>query len=138
MATQNSVAPPPSVFHVLAVSREDQSLGNHASCEYENLKRNVDESDRAAQKDWTAYQNLMQVLGIMKTARRKDAARVWDAVVDFVDCAEMAGATQPPAKLPKCSNPTELLCVTCNHVGMGAMMVAGGSCWHRDIRHLSA
>ena len=93
----------PRLLQYLAVPTDDGGLADAARCCEGNLRWAPQERDRATQKDWQAYQNLLQLTGILSTAGVTNARQVWKHVVDFVEMNEMAECEPPPAKAPKTS-----------------------------------
>ena len=59
------------------------------------------ERDKTEHKDWRAYQNLVELSGILKTAGIGNAGKVWEHVVEFVENSQMAQCELPPTKTPK-------------------------------------
>ena len=80
----------PTVFEFIAVPRNDASVGHAASAAFTNLKWMSADRDQMAQQDWQAYQNLMQLAGMLQTVRLSSASRVWQEVVEFVENIDMA------------------------------------------------
>ena len=80
----------PTVFEFLAVPRNDASVGHAASAAYTNMKWLSADKDQIAKQDWQAYQNLMQLAGMMQQVRLSNASRVWNEVVEFVENTDMA------------------------------------------------
>ena len=80
----------PTVFEFIAVPRDDAGVGHAASAAYTNLKWLSADKDQMAQQNWQAYQNLMQLAGMMSLVRLSNASRVWNEVVEFVETTDMA------------------------------------------------
>ena len=85
----------PKVFEFIAVPRDDATIGRAASAAYANMQWLSPDRDRMAQGDWQAYQNLMQLAGIMQTAKLSNASQVWNEIVEYVETIDMAVALQP-------------------------------------------
>ena len=104
MSDQSRAAPPvtPRVLTYLAVPTDDKGLAEAASSCEQNL-RWAQQDEKATQKDWRAYQNLMQLTGILKTAGIKNACSVWEHVVEFVEMQELAQSELPPLKSQRTS-----------------------------------
>ena len=104
--SENSYQQPPEtprLFQYLAVPTEDRGLADSAITCQSNLRWSAPKNDRATYKDWQAYQNLLQLTGILSTAGIKNARQVWEHVASFVEEREMAQVELPPAKVPKTS-----------------------------------
>lgn len=91
------------MLQYLAVPTDDEGLAEAArSCE-SNLRWAPQDKGKATRKDWQAYQNLLQLTGILTTAGLGNARKVWEHVVEFVEVADMAQAELPAAKVQKTS-----------------------------------
>ena len=93
----------PRVFQYLAVPTDDKGCGKTAAVVHQNLQWQAPEFDKSTQKDWRTYQNLLQLTGILSTARIGNARAVWENVVEFVENAEMAEVQFPES--PELFNP---------------------------------
>ena len=105
MAESSGVHPPvtPRLFHYLAVPTDDQGLADAATMCHSNLRWDSQERDQATHKDWHAYQNLLQLTGILSTAGVGNARKVWGHVSDFVRLRDTELVEAPPRKLQKTS-----------------------------------
>ena len=92
----------PRLFQYLAVPTDDRGLAEAAKCCEANMKWAPQERDRATRRDWQAYQNLLQLTGILSTAGVGNARQVWKHVVDFVEMNDMVEC-EPPAKAARSS-----------------------------------
>ena len=104
MSDSGSMQPPPTprwVCSYMAVPTDDTGLSEAASCTENNLKWAAREQDKSAPNNWRAYQNLVELSGILKTAGIGNAAKVWEHVVEFVENSQMAQCELPPTKIPK-------------------------------------
>ena len=88
----------PRVFQYLAVPTDDKGLAEAATACQHTLRWAPAERDKTTHKDWRAYQNLLQLTGILSTADIGNATKVWDSVVEFVENNEMASVPLPPPK----------------------------------------
>ena len=87
----------------LAVPLADRGVADAAKCAQWNLKWAPQDRDRATHKDWQAYQNLLQLTGILATAELGNAKKVWESIAEFVETRQMAEVEIMPAKLQKTS-----------------------------------
>ena len=103
MAQSGGLEPPvtPRLFEYLAVPTGDRGLADAAISCQANLRWASQDSDRATKRDWQAYQNLLQLAGILSTAGVKNARQVWEHVVEFVEANDMAQTELPLAKAQK-------------------------------------
>ena len=79
-----------TAFQYLAVPADDQGVANSAAASQQNLKWACPKFDQTTHMDWRTYQNLLQLTGILSTARIGNAREVWENVVDFVENTSMA------------------------------------------------
>lgn len=103
MSKHDVLRPPvtPRVFQYLAVPAGDRGLAEAASCCQANLRWAPQDRDKATHKDWQAYQNLLQLTGIISTASLGNARKGWEHVVEFVEMNDMAQRELPPTKVEK-------------------------------------
>ena len=103
--SEHDAAPPPSLprlCHYLAVPTDDNGLSQAARSCYTNLQWST-ECAAATHKNWQAYQNLLQLVGILTTANIGNAKQVWEHVVEFVDDIDTAQYDMPATKKQKTS-----------------------------------
>ena len=93
MAFQPPVTP--RLFQYLAVPTDDKGCGKSAAACHQNLQWAAPEFDKSTGRDWRIYQNLLQLTGILSTARIGNTRAVWENVVEFVENAEMAEVQFP-------------------------------------------
>ena len=91
----------PRVFQYLAVPTDDKGLAEAATACQHTLRWAPAERDKSTQKDWHAYQNLLQLTGILSTAGIGNATKVWDSVVEFVETKDMVAVPLPPEQPAK-------------------------------------
>ena len=89
----------PKVVEFVAVQKDDGGLADAAAACSENLRWICKGRTTAMSRDWQAYQNLLQLAGILKTAGLGNARQVWDHIVEFVELHDMAQTEPPVTKL---------------------------------------
>ena len=87
----------------LALPLAESGVADSAKCLEWNLKWGPQERGTATVRDWHAYQNLLQLTGILTTADLGSARKVWDSVVEFVETRQLAEIEVQPAKVQKSS-----------------------------------
>ena len=93
----------PRLFQYLAMPMDDGGLADAAlNCQAKS-RWDSPGRDKTTYKDWQAYQNLLQLTGIVSMAGVGSARKVWKHVVNDVEEREMAGSEFPPMKVPKTS-----------------------------------
>ena len=80
----------PRVFQYLAVPTDDKGVSDSAAASLQNIKWACPKQDQTTHMEWRAYQNLLQLTGILSTARIGNAREVWENAVDFVENTSMA------------------------------------------------
>ena len=74
----------------LAVPTDDKGVSDSAAASLQNIKWACPKRDQTTHMEWRAYQNLLQLTGILSTARIGNAREVWENAVDFVENTSMA------------------------------------------------
>ena len=96
----------PRLFQYLAVPTDDCGLLDAAKTCEANLRWASSDHDRATARDWRACQNLLQLIGMVSTARIGNARKVWEDVVEFVELMDMAQIEFPPSEVQKTESTT--------------------------------
>ena len=99
MSERGCVHPPVTrrVFQYLAVPTDDRGLTEAAISGQANL-RWAPQGRTKPHMDWAAYQNLLQLTGILTMAGIGSARRVWEHVDDFVKMTDTAQVELLPTK----------------------------------------
>ena len=87
----------------LALPLAESGVADSAKCLEWNLKWGPQERGTATVRDWHAYQNLLQLTGILTTADLGNARKVWDSVAEFVETRQLAEIEVQPARGQKSS-----------------------------------
>ena len=89
----------PRLIQYLAVPTDDSELLDAAKTCEANLRWASSDHDSATARDWRAYHNLLQLIGMISTARIGNARQVWEDILEFVELKDMANLELPPSTL---------------------------------------
>ena len=117
--SEPTAGPPftPKVFEFVAVQKDGGGLADAAAACSENLRWSCKGQTTAMSRDWQAYQNLLQLTGILKAAGLGNARQVWDHIVEFVELHDMA-QTEPPVTKLRVGPLKRLMRCLCLHSGL--------------------